>query len=169
MNNKTYYKGNGRTRFIPNNLGWKRGFIIIRKVKGNPMDKQSECCTCGSKWITGQDGSHSCVDNLQTKIEELEEDLAACDPCQICAIHLKDLEHEKSVSKIFQELLETRDTEINKLVQQRSSLLEAFSKYMNTNESSAFANLGYLVNTCNVIKREIRTYRMEHFNKNKDG
>lgn len=37
------------------------------------MNEYSECCTCGAKWITGQDGSHSCTENLQSEIAELKE------------------------------------------------------------------------------------------------
>jgi len=37
------------------------------------MSEYSICCTCGTKWLTGQDGSHSCTENLQSEIAELKE------------------------------------------------------------------------------------------------
>ena len=33
--------------------------------------KMSECCTCGTKWQTGQDGRHSCSRKLKTHNDTL--------------------------------------------------------------------------------------------------
>lgn len=35
--------------------------------------KMSECCTCGAKWQTGQDGSHSCSSKLSKDNQALVE------------------------------------------------------------------------------------------------
>lgn len=35
--------------------------------------KMSECCTCGTKWQTGQDGSHSCSSKLSNDNQALVE------------------------------------------------------------------------------------------------
>ena len=41
-----------------------------------PKDnKYSECCTCGFKWITGQDGHHSCSEVLLSRLKKLELEL----------------------------------------------------------------------------------------------
>lgn len=36
------------------------------------LNEFSECCTCGYKWKTGQDGSHSCSQHLIKKLELAE-------------------------------------------------------------------------------------------------
>lgn len=33
---------------------------------------KSKCGTCGYEWLTGRDGSHSCVTKLKKNFEELE-------------------------------------------------------------------------------------------------
>lgn len=30
--------------------------------------KKSKCCSCGYEWITGQDGTHSCILSLQRQL-----------------------------------------------------------------------------------------------------
>ena len=44
--------------------------------------KMSECCTCGTKWRTGQDGSHSCTRAMALRIKELE--AALCEISNMC-------------------------------------------------------------------------------------
>lgn len=34
------------------------------------MADKSKCLTCGCVWQTGQDGSHSCAEHLQKKLDE---------------------------------------------------------------------------------------------------
>lgn len=34
--------------------------------------KLTECCTCGYKWRTGQDGHHSCSTQLHKEVEKLK-------------------------------------------------------------------------------------------------
>jgi len=34
------------------------------------MSDKSKCCTCGFEWKTGTNGSHSCSDTFQKKINE---------------------------------------------------------------------------------------------------
>jgi len=41
-------------------------------MTSNADIKMSECCTCGNKWRTGQDGSHSCTKAMALRIKELE-------------------------------------------------------------------------------------------------
>jgi len=40
----------------------------------NPDSKYSTCGTCGFRWFTGNDGSHSCTEYLLQKIKRLEQD-----------------------------------------------------------------------------------------------
>ena len=75
--------------------------------------EMSECCTCGFKWMTGQDGSHSCADNLSltiddlvkqnkdlsTRIERLEFSLDDLD-CYIADADMKNEELKKQIEKL---------------------------------------------------------------------
>lgn len=35
----------------------------------------STCCTCGHQWETGLNGSHSCTENMQNTIDDLQSKL----------------------------------------------------------------------------------------------
>lgn len=34
--------------------------------------KKSKCCTCGYEWITGENGSHSCSQELNKRLKKIE-------------------------------------------------------------------------------------------------
>jgi len=40
------------------------------------MSKFSECCTCGHRWPTGTDGSHSCSEHLRQELDITDKLLA---------------------------------------------------------------------------------------------
>jgi hypothetical protein len=45
------------------------------------VSEYSTCCTCGTKWLTGQNGRHSCIEKLQDEIIKLHEDYKTQNNC----------------------------------------------------------------------------------------
>lgn len=56
------------------------------------QDKMSQCCTCGFKWRTGQDGSHHCSEFLLIKMTAIKEKLKECRQKNPISKSLKELD-----------------------------------------------------------------------------
>jgi len=61
------------------------------------MSKLSKCCTCGYEWITGKDGSHSCVEHLKKDLVVTKKLLAerqlVLDSIPECEVHGRCVPH----------------------------------------------------------------------------
>lgn len=69
--------------------------LALRKGKVVSDIKMSECCTCGTKWRTGQDGSHSC----STKLKQDNDTLVAQNKVMKAALNKIKLHYEIKMPK----------------------------------------------------------------------